>query len=207
MVVKQKNQPLRFAANVNGIGGNHCHMIMGTLPNILQDSHKAVNAEVTAVSASAGDNIVLRDHAYSADNQGKKLKMVALLSGQGSQRSRMMKDLFQKDAHIKKIMERGEKIFIEQRGYSLLDIMFGPDESDNAINSTQNTQPAVFLSSAAIYSRLSQEGFAPDYFIGHSVGEYTALFCSGMLNFDDAMRLIIKRSDLMYESTLKMPGK
>ncbi|MCP4672641.1 MAG: polyketide synthase, partial [Desulfobacula sp.] len=161
MVVKQKNQPLRFAANVNGIGGNHCHMIMGTLPNILQDSHKAVNAEVTAVSASAGDNIVLRDHAYSADNQGKKLKMVALLSGQGAQRSRMMKDLFQKDAHIKKIMERGEKIFIEQRGYSLLDIMFGPDDSDNAINSTQNTQPAVFLSSAAIYSRLSQEGFAP----------------------------------------------
>ncbi|MCP4671703.1 MAG: ACP S-malonyltransferase, partial [Desulfobacula sp.] len=128
----------------------------------------------------------------------------ALLSGQGAQRSRMMKDLFQKDAHIKKIMERGEKIFIEQRGYSLLDIMFG---SDDAINSTQNTQPAVFLSSAAIYSRLSRQGFSPDYFIGHSVGEYTALFCSGMLNFDDAMRLIIKRSDLMYESTLKMPGK
>ena len=44
-------------------------------------------------------------------------------------------------------------------------------------------------------------------FIGHSVGEYTALFCSGMLGFEDAMGLIIKRSDLMYESTLKEPGK
>ena len=207
MIVKSQNQPLRFAANVNGIGGNHCHMIMSTLPNLLQDNHKAVSAESTAASKSAGDNIVLRDHAYSADNQGKKLKMIALLSGQGAQRSRMMKDLFEKDTHIRKIMERGEKIFNEQRGYSLLDIMFGPDDSGNAINSTQNTQPAVFLASAAIYSRLSQEGFSPDYFIGHSVGEYTALFCSGMLNFDDAMRLIIKRSDLMYESTLKTPGK
>ena len=115
-----------------------------------------------------------------------------------------MKDLFEKDDHIRKIMKRGEQIFVERRGYSLLDMMFG---TDDAINSTQNTQPAVFLSSAALYSRLSREGFSPDYFIGHSVGEYTALFCSGMLSFDDAMRLIIKRSDLMYEATLKVPGK
>ncbi|MBU0462207.1 MAG: acyltransferase domain-containing protein, partial [Proteobacteria bacterium] len=66
---------------------------------------------------------------------------------------------------------------------------------------------AVFLSSAAIYSRLSQEGFSPDYFIGHSVGEYTALFCSGMLSFADTIRLVIKRADLMHEATLKVPGK
>ncbi|MEN8210707.1 MAG: beta-ketoacyl synthase N-terminal-like domain-containing protein, partial [Thermodesulfobacteriota bacterium] len=205
MVARPKNQPFRFASNVNGIGGNHCHMIMSTLPKFFQDK-KQDKKEVEDVEfkAASGDDIVLRDHAYSSDNQGKKLKMVALLSGQGAQRSRMMKDLFEKDDHIRKIMEKGEKIFVEQRHYSLLDMMFG---NDDAINSTQNTQPAVFLSSAAIYSRLAQEGFSPDYFIGHSVGEYTALFCSGMLNFDDAMRLIIKRSDLMYESTLKVPGK
>ncbi|MCD4677096.1 MAG: acyltransferase domain-containing protein, partial [Desulfobacula sp.] len=201
MVIKSKGQPFRFAANVNGIGGNHCHMIMSTLPRRLEGEQPAVDSEL---KAAAGDDIVLIDHAYSADNMGKKLRMVALLSGQGAQRSRMMKELFEKDAHIRKVMEKGEKIFVEQRGYSLLEMMFG---TDDAINSTQNTQAAVFLSSAAIYSRLSREGFSPDYFIGHSVGEYTALFCSGILSFDDAMRLIIKRSDLMYESTLKVPGK
>jgi acyl transferase domain-containing protein/NAD(P)H-dependent flavin oxidoreductase YrpB (nitropropane dioxygenase family)/acyl carrier protein/NAD(P)-dependent dehydrogenase (short-subunit alcohol dehydrogenase family) len=199
--VQPKNQPLRFASNVNGIGGNHCHMIMGTLPRVLERQPDVIEAEF---KAAAGDDIVLVDHAYSSDKAGRKLRMVALLSGQGAQRSRMMKDLFEKDDHIRRIMERGEAIFKEMRGYSLLEMMFG---SDNAINSTQNTQPAVFLSSAAIYSRLSQEGFSPDYFIGHSVGEYTALFCCGILGFDDAMRLIIKRSDLMYETTLKVPGK
>ncbi|MBU8849611.1 MAG: acyltransferase domain-containing protein, partial [Desulfobacterales bacterium] len=201
MVLKSKGQPFRFAANVNGIGGNHCHMIMSTLPARLESQEEVVEAEF---KAAAGDDIVLIDHAYSADNMGKKLRMVALLSGQGAQRSRMMKELFKKDDHIRKIMEKGEKIFVEQRGYSLLELMFGTDDS---INSTQNTQPAVFLSSAAVYSRLSREGFSPDYFIGHSVGEYTALFCSGVLSFDDAMRLIIKRSDLMHEATLKVPGK
>ncbi|MCK4767092.1 MAG: acyltransferase domain-containing protein, partial [Desulfobacula sp.] len=201
MVVKPKGQPFRFAANVNGIGGNHCHMIMSTLPARLERKEEIVEAEF---KAAAGDDIVLIDHAYSADNRGKKLRMVALLSGQGAQRSRMMKELFAKDAHIREVMEKGEKIFVEQRGYSLLEMMFG---TDDAINSTQNTQPAVFLSSAAIYSRLSREGFSPDFFIGHSVGEYSALFCSGILSFDDAMRLIIKRSDLMHEATLKVPGK
>ncbi|MBT6341594.1 MAG: acyltransferase domain-containing protein, partial [Desulfobacula sp.] len=201
IVVKPKGQPFRFAANVNGIGGNHCHMIMSTLPALLETREEVAQKQEKAV---AGDDIVLIDHAYSADDRGKKMRMVALLSGQGAQRSRMMKELFEKDAHIRKVMEAGELIFVEQRGYSLLDMMFG---TDDAINSTQNTQPAVFLSSAAIYSRLSQEGFSPDYFIGHSVGEYTALFCSGMLCFADAMRLIIKRADLMYETTLKVPGK
>ncbi len=223
--VRPKGQPFRFAANVNGIGGNHCHMIMSTLPALLEPREEIVDVQFMAAQSGTaqfkeaqskvdpfisdrikvvGDDIVLRDQAYSADDQGKKLRMVALLSGQGAQRSRMMKELFDRDPHIRAIMERGEQIFMDQRGYSLLDMMFGTDE---AINSTQNTQPAVFLSSAAVYSRLSREGFSPDYFIGHSVGEYTALFCSGMLSFEDAMGLIIKRSDLMYESTLKVPGK
>ena len=198
---RSKGQPLRFASNVNGIGGNHCHMIMSTLPANLDTVETVAEVEY---KAAASDDIVLMDHAYSANSRGKKLRMVALLSGQGSQRPHMMKALFERDGHIRKIMTRGEEIFRKKRGYSLLDMMFGADDT---IHSTQNTQPAVFLSSAAVYSRLAQEGFSPDYYIGHSVGEYTALFCSGMLSFDDAMRLIIKRSDLMYEATLKTPGK
>ena len=201
MMVRQKGRPFRFASNVNGIGGNHCHMIMGALPACLETEHPVIEAEF---KAAAGDDIVLMDHAYSSDNKGKKVRMGALLSGQGAQRSRMMKGLFEKDAHIRMIMKKGEEIFIEQRGYSLLDMMFGNDE---AIHSTQNTQAAIFLSSSAIYSRLALEGFSPDYYIGHSVGEYTALFCSGMLSFAYAMRLVIKRSDLLYEATVKVPGK
>ncbi len=205
-VDRKPGQPLRFAANVNGIGGNHAHLIMGTLPRVLDFKDPApaqpvIEAEYRPVS---GDDLVVTDTAYSADPGGKKLRMVALLSGQGAQRPGMMKQLYEADAHIRKVLDKGDAVFFAVRGYSILDLMFGDDP---ALNSTQNTQPAVFLSSAAICSRLAKEGFTPDYFIGHSVGEYTALFCSGMLGFEDALRLIIKRSDLMYESTLKQPGK
>ncbi len=214
---KPKDRPFRFAANVNGIGGNHAHMIVGELPPVLDPAvqsaarkaealekiaaHKRNQQPLAAAPVSA---VAMSETPYSADERGKKLRMIALLSGQGAQRPGMMKDLYDNDVHIRSIMDRGEAVFKEKRGYSLLDIMFGKDE---ALNSTQNTQPAVFLSSAALCSRLALEGFAPDYFIGHSVGEYTALFCSGILDFEDAMGLIIKRSDLMFESTLKQPGK
>ncbi|MCG8689176.1 MAG: acyltransferase domain-containing protein, partial [Desulfobacterales bacterium] len=221
IIDRKPGQPLRFAANVNGIGGNHSHLIMGCLPPVLEQAsagHQPAVAQTEAavqdvaaaavpVAASARvpvEDIVLADTAHSADPKGKKLRMVALLSGQGAQRPGMMKALYDSDDHIRTVLDKGEAIFQAQRGYSLLDLMFGEDD---ALNSTQNTQPSVFLSSAAVCSRLSMEGFSPDYFIGHSVGEYTALFCSGILGFEDAMRLIIKRSDLMFESTLKNPGK
>ena len=98
----------------------------------------------TDYKGGSGDDIVLGDISYSADQKGKKLRMVALLSGQGAQRPGMMKELYEADAHIREVLEKGEKIFKTQRGYSLLDMMF---KEDDKLNSTQNTQPAVFLSS------------------------------------------------------------
>jgi malonyl CoA-acyl carrier protein transacylase len=101
-------------------------------------------------------------------------------------------------------MDRGNQIFQDMRGYSLLDIMFGKSP---LLNLTENTQPAVFLSSAAIYTDLADRGFSPDRFIGHSVGEYTALYCAGMLDFEPAMRLIVKRADFMKAATEVQPGR
>jgi malonyl CoA-acyl carrier protein transacylase len=197
VITLDRNEPVRFASNVNGIGGNHMHVIASALPRNL-------DAEHTKVAAGQGEFVRLRDFSYSSDKKGNKLRVVALLSGQGAQRSGMMKELYEKDALIKSVMDQGEKIFYATRGYSLLEMMF-KDNSD--LNLTQNTQPAIFLSSAAIFDRLHSEGFSPDYFIGHSVGEYTALYCNGMIDFNDAMNLIIKRADLMKQAGDEIPGK
>ncbi len=205
MITLKADRPVRFASNVNGIGGNHCHTIITTLPAALVKMNSPA-AQPTAVTT--GINLEAHPPAatvsYSADKQGKKQRIVALISGQGSQRPGMMKDLYEQNADIRRTMDQGEKIFRNQRGYSLLEIMFGREKR---LNLTENTQPAVFLSSAALFHHLAAQGFNPDLFIGHSVGEYTALYCSGMLDFDDAMRLIIKRSDLMGQASLKHPGK
>jgi acyl transferase domain-containing protein len=127
-----------------------------------------------------------------------------LLSGQGAQQSGMMKELYKCNSIIRDTLDRGEGIFRAARGYSILDIMF---RESSAINSTENTQPAVFLSSAALYNVLSADGFNPRYFIGHSLVECTALYCSGILGFDETVKLVLKRSSLMKETSENIPGE
>ena len=158
-------------------------------------AEKNISADSQASSEGAsGDN--------SATNGNGKI--VALLSGQGAQYSGMMKELYDSFDIIRSILDSGERIFKESRGYSLLEIMFGDNDS---LNSTENTQPAVFISSASIFQYLKEKGFIPDYFIGHSLGEYSALYCSEILDFEDAMNLVLKRSDLMKRASEKFPGK
>jgi len=118
--------------------------------------------------------------------QKKTNKIVALLSGQGSQFDGMMKELYSSIDEIRLLMDQAEDIFTTIRGYSLLKIMFTDDDRKNL---TENTQPAVFLSTAAIFSHLKTRGFSPNNLIGHSVGEFSALYCSGLLSFDDAFKL------------------
>ena len=186
-------QVLYFAANVNGVGGNHGHTVVGTLPPWLPQEIQPAVAVAAAVSGRPAAVIPMKPNG-----------VVALVSGQGAQYSGMLKDLYQENRSIRATLDQGNQIFQEMRGYSLLDIMFG---KDSRLNLTENTQPAVFLSSAAIFTDLAARGFAPDRFIGHSVGEYSALYCAGLLNFEAAMRLIVKRADFMKAATEVHPGR
>jgi len=213
---------LHFASNVNGIGGIHGHMVVGTLPEHLMAGQIQANVAETvpaiqekqvekpasifvqkAIQPSvprANPSIAAGADIGAVQNKG----VAALLSGQGAQHGGMMARLYESETSIRGIMDQGEAIFRRKRGYSLLDIMFGDDGS---LNLTENTQPAIFLSSAAIFQYLYEKGFKPDAYIGHSVGEYTALFCAGMLGFDDTMKLVIKRADLMMAAARQFPGK
>lgn len=196
-----------LASNVNGIGGNHGHMVVGTLPARLRPDLAREAAQPAAappentfaVQKAAGPSI-----PPAAPDSRPRQPLVALLSGQGAQYPGMMQALYQSKPAIREMLDVGNAIFRDKRGYDLLEIMFAADER---LNLTENTQPAVFLSSAAIYRYLADKGFSPDFFIGHSVGEYTALYCAGILAFEAAMQLIIKRADLMKAAAAASAGR
>jgi malonyl CoA-acyl carrier protein transacylase/acyl carrier protein len=203
---------LCFAANVNGIGGDHGHTIVNSLPEWMAPAVGSTTSDETDAtpqspqeSAGASAAAAASKRAASASSYAQSGKVCALLCGQGSQYTDMMRELYDNDAAIRSLLDRGDAIVKETRGYSMLGIMFG-DKSE-PLNLTENTQPAIFLATAAIFDHLKQKGFAPDFFIGHSIGEYAALYCSGMLDFETTLRLIIKRSDLMKQSTEQVPGR
>ncbi|MDJ0857384.1 MAG: acyltransferase domain-containing protein, partial [Desulfobacterales bacterium] len=193
----ENRRSLYFAANVNGVGGNHGHTVIGTLPAWLETVAKPSQAKAERTMAVAAAHAPRRLPA-------RKGGMVALISGQGAQYSGMMKPLYDAVPEIRSVLDEGEGLFRDMRGYSLLEIMFGESRQ---LNLTENTQPAVFLSSAALFRHLEARGLTPDVFIGHSVGEYGALFCAGLLDFETAMRLIVKRADFMKAATEEQPGR
>jgi len=83
-------------------------------------------------------------------------------------------------------------------GFPLSRLCFeGPEED---LKLTQNTQPALLAVSTAALAVLRENGLAPDFVAGHSLGEYSALVAVGSLEFGDALRLVRRRGQYMQEA-------
>ncbi|MDH3975727.1 MAG: ACP S-malonyltransferase [Deltaproteobacteria bacterium] len=122
-------------------------------------------------------------------------KTAFIFPGQGSQYIGMGKDLCQNFAAAREVFEEGSDTI----GLDLKKISFeGPQD---LLNLTANTQPAILTASIAVLKVLKAEtGFEAVCLAGHSLGEYTALFHSGVFTFSDAVKIVRKRGELMQEA-------
>ena len=119
------------------------------------------------------------------------MKTTFLFPGQGSQYAGMGKSLADHFAPAREVFEEADRTL----GFSLSTLCFeGPAE---ALQLTENTQPALLAVSVAAFRVLSDQGLKPDFVAGHSLGEYSALVAAGSLNFADALRLVRKRGQYM----------
>ena len=118
--------------------------------------------------------------------------------GQGSQFTGMGKDLWESDARARQMFARADAVL----GFNLSEVMFYGSDAD--LKATRVTQPAVFLHSvvAACCSNLP----SPAMVAGHSLGEFSALVCSGVLDFEDALRLVSIRAEAMQQSCDIVPS-
>ena len=127
-----------------------------------------------------------------------------IFPGQGSQFVGMAGDFYQEYESVKNFF----KIVDETLGYSLTNIILkGPEEE---LKLTQNTQPAIMLVGVSIFKVLKEKfNFNFDnikFFAGHSLGEYTALVCSGSLSLERAAYLLYERGKSMQEAVPKGQG-
>ncbi len=127
-------------------------------------------------------------------------KIAFIFPGQGSQYVGMGKALYEKYNVAKDLFARADDVL----GYSLSRICFeGPEEE---LKKTGNTQPGIFVVSAIVQTLLREGGKSPGAAAGHSLGEYSALYCSGALGFEDALRLVMERGRAMNEASEKAKG-
>lgn len=122
--------------------------------------------------------------------------------GQGSQAVGMGKALAAEYAETKQLFEQADAIL----GFSLSALMW--DGPDTDLNDTLNTQPALFLHSIASFQTFARlfPDFVPASVAGHSLGELSALTAAGALSFEDGLRLVRKRGELMKRAGELAPG-
>lgn len=122
-------------------------------------------------------------------------KSAFIFPGQGSQYSGMGKELADNFAVARHTFEEAD----DALGFKLSELCF--TGSDEDLKLTANTQPAILTASIAVLKVVQQEtGLKADYAAGHSLGEYSALVCSGALAFADAVRTVRARGTFMQEA-------
>ncbi len=125
-------------------------------------------------------------------------KTAFVFPGQGSQYVGMGKDVAARSPEAARYFEEADEVL----GFSLSKICFdGPEEE---LRQTRNTQPAIYLHSIVL-SKL-YKGSTAAMASGHSLGEYSALVHAGALTFQDGLKLVRLRGELMQQAGVEQPG-
>ncbi|MFZ7198719.1 ACP S-malonyltransferase [Avibacterium avium] len=130
----------------------------------------------------------------------KKFAMV--FPGQGSQAVGMLAELASQFPVVEQTFQQASEVL----GYDLWQLVQqGPAEE---LNKTWQTQPALLAASVAIYRVWQQQypQLQPEVMAGHSLGEYSALVCAGVMDFQDAIKLVELRGKLMQQAVPEGTG-
>lgn len=127
--------------------------------------------------------------------------IVLLFPGQGSQKPGMGKDLYDAFPAAKEVFDSADAALDTRLSQLCFE---GPADE---LTLTHNAQPALLAHGAAVWACVRQRlGSRVRAAAGHSLGEFTAYHAAGTLALGDALRLVRRRGELMYESGLRRPG-
>jgi amino acid adenylation domain-containing protein len=143
----------------------------------------------------------LKEIGTSVQIQNINPDIVFMFSGQGSQYSRMAENLYKTEHEFRTNVDKCCKIISELSHVNFKDYLY-PElkrESQDYLIETKWAQPALFTICYSLAKLLESLDIKASAYIGHSIGEYVAATLSGVLSLEDALKIIIKRAEVMQK--------
>lgn len=127
-------------------------------------------------------------------------RLAFIFPGQGSQSVGMGRAHYEAHTVARQLFERAEAVL----GFSLSQLCFeGPEAT---LTRTENAQPALYVTGVIAVRLLEERGLVPAVVAGHSLGEYSALAAAGVFDFEDGLRAVRRRGELMAEVGDRVAG-
>lgn len=130
-------------------------------------------------------------------------RVAVIFPGQGSQAVGMGRDVADRSNRARSVFDRASDLL----GFDVARVCFEGPAAE--LEKTDVQQPAIFVTSVAIWEAFIENGGSREWFSwtgGLSLGEYTALHVAGAVDFDQALRLVRRRGQLMQEAAVASPG-
>ncbi|NIM19503.1 MAG: ACP S-malonyltransferase [Candidatus Latescibacteria bacterium] len=128
------------------------------------------------------------------------MKSPMLFPGQASQYVGMGKDYYDRFPEARELYRQANQTL----GFDITELSFSGDLEE--LTKTHNAQPAILLHSIVVLTVLEGQGIRPSIVAGHSLGEFSALVAAGFFKPLDALLIVRRRGELMFESGLERPG-
>ncbi len=124
-------------------------------------------------------------------------KVAFVYTGQGAQWVGMGAGLYESEPVFRAVLDRCDQLIQEERGVSLLDVMFGRHGVDGDLEEPQWTQPAIYALECALTALWRSSGIQPSAVLGHSLGEIAAAQAAGVFSLEDGLRAASARGRLL----------
>ncbi|GHH43756.1 non-ribosomal peptide synthetase/type I polyketide synthase [Streptomyces candidus] len=140
-------------------------------------------------------------HVRDAPSRAAEPRPLAFaFSGQGSARRGMASGIYAASPAARRTLDRCEEIYTAEFGDSLLPLLLDESGAEDDVWPTETAQAALFAHQAALVEVWRATGVRPALLLGHSVGEFAALYAGGALTLDDGLRLTAWRGRIMHSA-------